>query len=362
MLDKILNKKIEYIWVFTAIFVSTLSILIVAYQGAVAIDRETEINENFIVKQAKAQTETTLIFGGDVMLARTVEQKILAANDYSLPFQKIADEFKEADLTFINLESPFFDGGSATPNGSVVFRALSETIEGLKLAGIDIVSLANNHFGNQGVAGEKFTFEHLTNNEIEYCGAGNNFEQAHESKIIAVKGIKIGFFAYAYPESLYVATENSPGVANMEIDQMKKDLTQLNNSADIIIVSMHAGAEYTHNPGRFQINFAHTAIEAGADLVVGHHPHVVQTTEKYNDGYIIYSLGNLVFDQMWSEETQQGAVVKAIISENKLKSLEFKPVHIYDYNQPDWASQEESKEILSNMGLEEATVILSRKP
>jgi len=359
IIKKIINKKIEYIWVFTAIFVSTLSILIVVFQGVMAMNEEADINNNFIIKQAKAQEEVSLIFGGDVMLARTVEQKILAADNYTLPFEKIADQFSEADFSFVNLESPFYNGGSATPNGSVVFRALPETIEGLKLAGIDIVSLANNHFGNQGIDGEKFTFNHLADNNIKYCGAGHNYSEAHEAKNIEAKGIKIGFLAYAYPETLYVATNNSPGVANMDINQMKKDIERLKDSADIIIVSMHAGAEYTHTPGDFQINFARVAIDTGADLVVGHHPHVVQTTEKYKDGYIIYSLGNLIFDQMWSKETQQGAVARVIIANKKIKSLEFKPVHIYDYNQPDWADEEESKEILSDMELEESTVVMS---
>lgn len=350
-----LNKKIENIWIFTAIFSVTVIFMILFLGQSAALTQEIlnvgRDTRAVITHKAGKAEEATLIFGGDIMLARTVEQKILAKNDYAQPFRKIYHEFENTDLAFANLESPFLDGGSATPNGSMVFRALPETIEGLNLAGIDIVSLANNHFGNQGIAGERYTIKHLADNNIDYCGAGNDFNEAHEPVIKEVKEIKIGFLGYGYPETMYVATADSPGIANMEIEQMKRDIERLSDSADFIIVTMHAGSEYTHTPGKSQIAFARAAIDAGADFVVGHHPHVVQSTEKYKDGYIIYSLGNLVFDQMWSEPTQQGVVVKVILSEGKLKSIEFKPVHIYDFNQPDWAIGEEAQKILGDMGL-----------
>lgn len=364
------KKKIENIWFFTIIFCLIVIILILLFRQMFDLDIESKGVPIFPRDRIKKEEGLTLIFGGDVMLARTVEQKILKTGDWSLPFRKIYEEFEKTDLAFTNLESPIRDSGQATPNGSTVFRALPETIEGLKLAGIDIVSLANNHFGDQGKTGEEYTFEHLTNNNIEYCGAGNDFEEAHVGKILKVtKGnkeyqrVSIGYLCYAYPESMYIAGSNSPGMANMDIAQMKKDVNELKEKADFIVVSMHAGAEYTHNPGNFQINFARAAIDSGADLVVGHHPHVVQSTEKYGDGFIIYSLGNLVFDQMWSEETQQGVVALVSVEyrvkreegkskELRVKSIEFKPIHIYDYNQPDWADEEEAKEILGDMGLE----------
>lgn len=346
-------RKIEHLWVFTAIFIVVGISLIFYFQSAMALNIETQnAGRDARVVFTHRIDETTLIFGGDIMLARTVEQKILAADDYALPFRKIEQEFKKADLAFANLESPFFDGGSATPNGSTVFRALPETIEGLKLAGIDVVTLANNHFGDQGKKGELYTFKHLTDNGIEYVGAGNNFTEAHQPVIKEINKIGLGFLGYGYPETTYVATVDSPGIANMDINQMKKDVKELKTKADFIVVTMHAGSEYTHTPGQSQIAFSHAAIDAGANLVIGHHPHVVQSTEKYKNGYIVYSLGNLVFDQMWSEETQQGAVAKVILSGDELKSIEIKPIHIYDYNQPDWADEEESKEILGDMGLE----------
>jgi poly-gamma-glutamate capsule biosynthesis protein CapA/YwtB (metallophosphatase superfamily) len=356
-----MSRKIEHLWVFTAIFSVTVVFMVIFLRQTIALTQETlnagRDNRVVIIHKADNPEEATLIFGGDIMLARTVEQKILATGDYALPFRKIYQEFEKADLAFANLESPFLSGGSATPNGSTVFRALPDTIEGLKLAGIDAVTLANNHFGDQGNKGKLFTFKHLTDNGIEYVGAGNNFTEAHQPVIKEVNGTKIGFLGYGYPETMYVATANTPGIANMDIAQMRKDIERLSDSADFIVVTMHAGAEYTHTPGQSQIAFARAAIDAGADLVVGHHPHVVQSTEKYKDGYIIYSLGNLVFDQMWSEETQQGAVLVLSIESGelskgvKIKKMEIKPIHIYDYNQPDWAEGSEAQKILENMGL-----------
>lgn len=347
-----LNKKIDNLWFFTGLFAAVILLLIIFNSQILRLEKETSPSSIKAKNPGQETEEITLIFGGDIMLARTVEQKILKTGDYALPFRKIAEEFSAADLAFANLESPFLDGGSSTPNGSTVFRALPETIEGLKLAGLDILTLANNHFGDQGNKGKLYTFKHLTDNGFEYVGAGNDFADAHQAVIKTVKGVKIGFLGYAYPETMYVATDDSPGLANMDIGEMVKDVNKLKTEADFVIVTMHAGAEYTHLPGSSQIDFARAAVDAGADLVVGHHPHVVQTTEKYKDSYIIYSLGNLVFDQMWSEETQQGVVAKVILSGDKLKSIELLPIHIYDYNQPDWADEEEAQKILGDMGLE----------
>jgi len=352
-------RKVGNIWAYLSILVVIGIFLIAFFVKAIAFQSEINTSEQVIRKPNKPANQISLIFGGDAMLARTVEQKILAADDWSLPFRKIAKEFKNADLAFANLESPFYDKGSATPNGSTVFRALPKTINGLKSAGIDIVSLANNHFGDQGIAGEKYTFVHLTDNKIKYCGAGNNSNEAHSSVIFEVKKIKIAYLCYAYPETMSVAGENNPGIANMDIEQMKKDVEDLTQDADFVVVSMHAGTEYAHKPGVSQINFARSAIDSGADLVIGHHPHVVQTTEQYKDGYIIYSLGNLVFDQMWSEETQQGVVAKVNLVGDKIEKIEFKPIRIFDYNQPDWADESEVSAILGDMGLESANVTLS---
>ena len=112
---------------------------------------------------------------------------------------------------------------------------------------------------------------------------------------------------------------------------------------------MHSGTEYVNDPNKRQIEFAHNAIDFGADLIIGHHPHVVQTIEKYKDKYIFYSLGNFIFDQMWSQETKEGLIVKFIFEKNKNIQFSIIPIVIEDYSQPRLANEEESTKILKRL-------------
>ncbi len=301
---------------------------------------------------------TTVIFGGDVMLARTVEQKMLKYQDWTSPFLKIADQFSQADLAFINLESPLYDGGSATPNGSVVFRALPESIGGLQLAGIDVVTLANNHFGDQGAAGMKYTMDLLFANNIAYCGAGFDSDQSHQAVIIEKNGIKFAYLGYAYPNS-NLAGPAKIGMNNMDIDQMTDDVDKATQQAEQIIVSMHAGAEYVYIPGQLQVDFARAAIDAGADLVIGHHPHVVQPYEQYENGHIFYSLGNFIFDQEWSVPTTEGVAVEIVYKGKKIQTIEFLPVKTVDYHQATWGDEQTAQNVLDRLQVEQLTIDLN---
>lgn len=312
-----------------------------------------------LIRQEKNQ-KNILVAVGDIMLSRHVGTKIKEAGDESLPFKKTFEYLIKGDITFGNLEAPFYNQGPIVKEG-MVFKAEPETIAGLKLAGFDIVSLANNHSKNKGKAGLLYTIDYLKQNEIEPVGAGKNFSEAHEAVIIQKNNIKFGFLAYTYSDGVNyepVVSKDQPDVAFLDIEQMKKDVKEAKKEADIVIVSMHAGLEYKSRPELGQINFAHSAIDSGADLVLGHHPHVVQSVEQYKNGFIIYSLGNFVFDQMWSKETKEGLVVECEFSGKKLKKVEFLPVIIENYNQPRWVSAEEAKKVLENMGLEKAIIEL----
>ncbi len=112
----------------------------------------------------------------------------------------------------------------------------------------------------------------------------------------------------------------------MNIPQLQQDIPSVRDRVDYVIVSMHAGNEYMESRSESQKNFAHAAIDAGAEMVIGHHPHVVQTLEKYHGKYIFYSLGNFVFDQNFSEETNKGLMLKAIIQDKKIIKIE--PIEI----------------------------------
>jgi len=341
----------KYYLIFTIIIALAIGCFCLLYSHETADEIKELSQQNFTIQSpAQKQLEITFMAGGDVMLSRHVGEKIRKYKDNAWPFRKIYEEFKNADLAFINLESPFYDKGAPITEG-MIFKAEPETIEGLKLAGVDIVSLANNHSRNMGSKGLLYIFNHLEGNSIEYIGADKNSEEAYKGKILEVKGVKFGFLGYTYSEK-YLAS-NNPTVAAMDLVKLKQGVADLKNKVDFIIVSVHAGYEYTTKPNQQQIEFAHTAIDAGADLVIGHHSHWVQQMEKYNDKYIFYGLGNLVFDQMWSAETQKGLAAKFTFAEKQLKQIELKPVKIEDYGQPRWMNEKESQATLKTIDLED---------
>lgn len=309
--------------------------------------------------QQSEEESISVILVGDIMLARGVEYMIekMGDGDFRFPFLKIADDLKEAKrgarprregggrvgVLFGNLEGPISDKG--TKVGSIYsFRAEPEAIEGLTFAGFDILSLANNHaFDYTGEALED-CLTRLSKAGISYVGAGFTENEAYSPVIKEIDGpadspqVKIAFLAYTNlgPET-WRATEENSGIAWISKDnfeKIKKDIENAKSQADILVVSLHSGEEYQKTPTQFQIEFSKMAIDAGADLVVGHHPHVIQPNEKYGNGYIFYSLGNFIFDQSFSSETMQGLLLEVIIENKKIKEIIPKEIKLNNYFQP----------------------------
>ena len=280
----------------------------------------------------------TLLFTGDIMLDRGVELKMEEHDDWKWPFLKTADFLKSADLTFGNLESVISDKG--TKVGSIYsFRANPLSIEGLTLAGFDVVSLANNHAFDYTVQALTDTMVRLKLAGIDFIGADLNKEAAFSPIIKDVKGVKIGFLAYIDlgPKG-WRATESSPGIAWIEksdFPEIQKDISEAKKEVDILVVSLHAGTEYETIQNQSQEDFAKMAIDAGADLLIGHHPHVIQPYEKYGDGWIFYSLGNFIFDQDFSTETSEGEIAKVIIKDKKIKEVSVIKTKINESLQPE---------------------------
>ena len=272
----------------------------------------------------KEEEVITMIFVGDIMLNRGVEYMIQQHNDWKWPFLKIADELRKADILFGNLESVISDKG--TKAGSIYsLRAEPETIEGLIFSGFDILSLANNHAFDYTVEALKDTFVRLKMADISFVGADLNQDGAFSPIIKRIKETKIAFLAYTNLGPYgWRAGPNNPGIAwidRSDFEKIQEDIQKAKQDSDILIVSLHAGIEYETEPNQFQKDFSKMAIETGADLVIGHHPHVVQPYEKYKDGWIFYSLGNFVFDQGFSEETLQGQMVEVVIENKKIKQV-----------------------------------------
>lgn len=282
--------------------------------------------------------EVVLILAGDIMLDRGVEYMINKEGDgnFKFPFLKIADELNDADIVFGNLEGPISDKG--TKVGSIYsFRADPKAIESLTFSGFNILSVANNHAFDYGRDALEDTFLRLKNAEIDYVGGGLNATEAGAPIVKEINGsagspqVKIAFLAYTNlcPES-WKATEENSGincVSETDLENVKKEVANAKAESDILIVSLHAGEEYTQIITDFQKKFAQACVDSGADIVAGHHPHVVQKNEGYSStsseqvGYIFYSLGNFVFDQSFSTSTMQGQIVKVIIENKKIKEI-----------------------------------------
>ncbi|KKQ86536.1 MAG: Capsule biosynthesis protein CapA [Berkelbacteria bacterium GW2011_GWA2_38_9] len=259
-----------------------------------------------------------LLFVGDIMLSRGVADQINRNQDYIYPFQDVKDFLKSADVTFGNLEGPISDRG--TELGHLYsFRALPKSIDGLTAAGFDILSLANNHAFDWGIEALTDTTHRLRTQKINVVGAGQNFQEAYQPTILNIKGQKIAFLAATdIPPENAEATLTKAGIAWMKPEIISQEIQKLKSKVDLIIVSMHSGKEYQNRSNTSQQKFARLMIDAGANLVIGHHPHVIQEYEKYKNGHVFYSLGNFVFDQNWSDQTSIGQVVEISIKQRIL--------------------------------------------
>jgi len=300
--------------------------------------------------------DTTLLFGGDVMLSRSVGEKIRIKGTL-FPFEKIQDTFLSADVSFINLEAPFSDQGPRTSlTDTLRFKVEPEALEGIYASGIDIVSLANNHFADAGSHGVDYTVKWLDTNDVQHVGGGRNLAEAEAPVIFLRNGLRVGFVAAQGVLPSVKATTKKAGTLWWD-DKALEAVRRLRPFVDVLVVSIHAGTEYQLTPTASQVSFSHKAIDAGADIVVGHHPYVVQPIERYKKGIILYSLGNLIFDQCWSKETQEGLVLKVILRKDSgkasslVKKIEFLPVKIELCSQPSFLTGEEKAKFLDKYGL-----------
>jgi len=352
--------------------------------------------EKSLALSAQNQNNSTATFlaVGDIMLSRNVASKIKTAGDPLLPFSAMTDVFSGVNFSIANLESPFSGSDYIPPTGSLVFNAPDENIKGLKQNKFKVVSLANNHALDQGVSGLERTLKFLDENGIRHIGAGMSLKDAWQPAIMDINGIKICFLAASYASVNDGGKNINEYVARIEdLENLTSSLSRSKMSCDFTVISMHAGIEYTRTPNQAQIDFAHAAIDAGADMVIGAHPHWTQTTEKYNGKYIFYSLGNFIFDQMWSQETREGLALKIAISKpascsipvsglNKdadesaryncpnlqgpkvpatLESIELIPIIIDNYSTPRPANEDEAKNILEKIDIPSTFLPLGRR-
>lgn len=238
---------------------------------------------------------------GDINLGRTIGEMILNEGIHA-PFEYTAHILSSADVTIGNLECAITERGDAEVK-SYTFRAPLPAAESLAQAGFDLLSLANNHILDFGVAGLEDTLFHLSQNQLEAVGAGMNDVDAHRAVYREINGLVLAFLAYAdIPPGLYDYTQwqagtDQPGIAWADLDRIIEEVAQADAKADAVIVMLHFGYEDMPNYVGDQRDLAYALVDAGADLIVGSHPHVLYPIVEYNGAVIAYSLGNFVFDQ-----------------------------------------------------------------
>jgi len=242
--------------------------------------------------------EVHLVAVGDIMLDRGVGAMI-RKRGASYILARVRDQLRAADITFANLESPLSTRGPHAPK-DCVFRADPATVAVLKDGGIDIVSVANNHTLNSGRRTLLDTLDILDRNGILYCGARREKETSWWPVYIEVNGLKIGFMAYT---DLSFAHGSYNKVAP-DLSNLKKQVAVADGKCDLLVVSFHWGEEYHRLPTQRQRAVARAAVEAGADLILGHHPHVLEGLAAYRGTPILYSMGNFVFDQRPGERME----------------------------------------------------------
>ncbi|MDP3888654.1 MAG: CapA family protein [bacterium] len=276
-----------------------------------------------------AGKKITMLATGDVMPGRTVNIESLKRQNFTWPYEKTAKSLKEADFTLINLETPLIKNCPPTAVG-MVFCADERNIEGLIFAGVDLVNLANNHTYNFGQKGLQKTIDFLNNAGIQPVGvSGPSYKE--------IKGVKFSFLGYNAMEKI-------------DEEKLKNEIQEAGKNSGVVIVSFHWGAEYTNQPNNYQKYLAHLAIDSGADLIIGNHPHWVQPIEIYKDKLITYSHGNFIFDQPWSQKTKEGVIGKYTFYGNDLIDTEFLPIQINNLAQPNLIEDPKQKQrILEEM-------------
>ena len=261
---------------------------------------------------------------GDIMLGNhTIYYIEKYGVDY--PFDSTRSILAGTYVTFGNLESPFTKTGRQFDK-RFTFKTPPEYAISLVNAGFDVVTLANNHILDYGIEGLKNTINILDSIGLGYCGAGLTQEQAQRPAILERNGCRIAFLGYTmtFPEEFWAM--DSTGGTNYPY-KMSSSIQHIDSLADFTIVTFHWGAESRNYPKEYQKVFAHRAIDYGADLVLGHHPHVLQGLEIYKNRLIAYSLGNFSFSS-YSRKATESIILKAYLSDNGLLFAKIIPISV----------------------------------
>jgi poly-gamma-glutamate capsule biosynthesis protein CapA/YwtB (metallophosphatase superfamily) len=299
---------------------------------------------------------TTVIFTGDIIPTRCVYDQMRLAGDWAAPFSAVKSRLSEADLVVGSLDASISDVGQ--PIGcEETFNLLAppQVVEGFQSAHLRAMTVAANHAKDCGRAvycqNRAFldTLANLRKAGIEPAGGGTTLTEARMPAVVTANGLRFAILGYDDIADYYHATASSPGTAGLDLTTLADDVRAAAKSADIVVVMPHWGTEYTPDPTDRQQKAAQIAIDAGATMVVGNHPHVVQAAAPLGKGYVAYALGNFIFDQDWSVETTQGVILEAVFRGNRLAEVSFEPLEIHNRLRPVLLSPADGAPILQRM-------------
>jgi len=290
-----------------------------------------------------------LILVGDVMNGDSA-QPVLEERGYKYVYEAIGPLTRSADVSVCNLETPVSDNCEKAPYGRWVYGIPSVSLEGLVYAGFDAVALANNHIMDCTDKGLVETFGHLEKAGIAHFGAGLNLEEARKPGIVEAGGLRFAFVGPISVETYYLdqkladdearssrmsalfwqriaADQNKAGAVPLTREYLIEDIKRAKQTADVVIFYPHWGIRYNKNPTREQIDLAHAAIDAGADIVAGHHIHTWQPMEVYRGKPIFYNLGNFAFGSR-NRKAKEAFLVRFVFKDKAMDRAEIYPLWV----------------------------------
>lgn len=271
--------------------------------------------------------EITLSFAGDILLDRGVKRYINREGYDFVINEEVRKHFTSADIAMVNLENPFSNRGEPVPDKEWTFRADPEHFSLINKMGIDIVNVANNHVLDYGQDAFLDTLSILDDNDILYVGGGNNIKEAYSPKFIDVKNKKIAFLGAnrVMPDMSWYATETRPGLsATYNPEKLIAEIEKVDPISDYVVVFVHWGVERQEMPVDYQKEMAKQYIDAGADIVIASHPHIMQGFEYYKGKPIAYSLGNFIF----TDAAKDTAILKITLKHDDSISAQIVPCEI----------------------------------
>ncbi|MFZ0140047.1 MAG: CapA family protein [Aeromicrobium sp.] len=330
---------------------------------ALTVDGEDPLKagDDFVLSQPSesrpgAVVTTTIV--GDIMLGRRVGDSLQRRGDPSAAFRPLAKRLASADITVGNLESTLSKSGAPRQGGDS-FGAAPSVLAGLRLAGFDLLSVANNHLGDYGNDAIGETLDKLTDAGFRTVGAGTDLARATQPVVITVHGVRVGFVATDSIGETPAARRSSPGTNRIDapprtgpldrraLDRVADSVRDLD--ADVVIAMPHWGTQYTNRPERSQRRIARALADAGVDVVVGGHPHWVQGWESIGDATVVHSLGNFIFDMDFMRETNEGIVVEIVSRGGRVVAIEPVPYVIDARFTPRPASRNRAEDIFERI-------------